>query len=119
MRSSVSTLSPSVLACYDWVREIPLFLKKIMKIVKFIENTSFDPKFMTILWSTPHTLIYHPVKLWWMKIVSFAGKIPKHKMDLLCIKYLEPCEKYTKISFRLPVMYLHYQNYINSRKSFL
>jgi hypothetical protein len=71
-----------VLACSDWVREISLFpfSRKICEIVKFIENSSFDPKLMKILWSTPHTLIYHPVKLCHMKMISFAGKIRKLKM---------------------------------------
>jgi hypothetical protein len=59
-----------------------------VKIVKFIEITSFDPKFMKILWSTPHALIYHPVKLWHMKMISFSGKIPNLKMVFIVYKIL-------------------------------
>jgi hypothetical protein len=59
-----------------------------VKIIEFIENTPFDKKFMKILWSTPHTLIYHPVKLCHMKMISFAGKIPKHKMAFSVYKIL-------------------------------
>jgi hypothetical protein len=69
---------------------------------------------MTILWGTLHTLIYHPVKLWRMKIIFLQGKFQSLKWPLLCIKYLEPFEKCPKISFRLPVMHFYCQNCISS-----